>query len=300
MSQLQIQDINTEAFNSSNITNVNNITGIDSNTNGISTSNDLTIKYSNDGTKCPDYLAYDGTYYYLVNNDTLDNPGKIETYKTLQEAHMALEKLNCPKYNPISLVKTSSNNDPLVGIDRKCTKKVAINQFIEDIYNFSISEENRSAENLNKDLDIDKLKAELPGYLKAYNYDVTAFLGDKTPDLDDVSNKEEIQNAVNNYIKNASPEELSNYLQENCMINEYVAEYKGVQGGFYDNYNSINILDELENSINIDADAGSKESINQALLDSDARRDVEYPLMNEVWNMNKPITNLMMDKIFSV
>jgi hypothetical protein len=242
----------------------------------------LKLSYSNNIINCPDYLAYDGIYYYLVNNKT----HKIETFNTLIEAHKRLETLKCPKYNPISLVK-KNNNDPQVGIDRKCAKKVSINKFIEDIYNFSISEENRTDKNLNKDLDI--LEKELPGYLKDYN--IQDFLGNNTPKYLNNS-KEEIKNSINNYIKNANPKELSNYLNENCMINEYVAEYKGTHGDFYDNYNSINIIDELK-----DNQLSQKDIVNNNL---DSRKDIEYKLMNEVWNINKPITNLMMDKLFSV
>jgi len=250
----------------------------------------ISTTFKNDNPHCPDYLAYDGTYYYLVNNDY---PEKIETYETLAEAHNRLASLSCPKFEPVSLVKTKvNNNDPQEGIDRKCAKKVAINQFLEDVYNYSISEENRSAENLNKDLDVNKLIAELPGYLKEYNNSLAEFLGDKTPSKD--ATKEEIKLAINNYIKNASPAELASYLQENCMINEYISDAEQT-GGFYANYNSINILDELVADLKA---SGKDEPTSDDIIES--KRDVEYPLMDEVWNINKPITNLMMDKIFSV
>jgi hypothetical protein len=238
--------------------------------------------FKNKNPHCPDYLAYDGTYYYLVNNNS---PEKIKTYETLDEAYNYLNVIGCPKFNPISLVRKKNNNDPQESINRKCTKKVAINQFLEDIYNYSINEENSSAENLNKDLDINKQLNLFPDYLKQYNDSLTKLLGTEKP-----SNKEEIKLAINNYIKNASPKELTSYLQENCMINEYISNKENT-GDFYDNYNSINILDELL------ADSNN-ESLNNDIINN--KNDVEYPLMNEVWNINKPITNLMMNKLFSI
>jgi hypothetical protein len=250
----------------------------------------ISTTFKNDNPQCPDYLAFDGTYYYLVNNNY---PEKIETYKTLEEAHNKLDSLGCPKFKPISLVKSNINNkDPQEGIDRKCAKKVAINQFLEDIYNFSISEENISTENLNKDLDINKSINKLPSYLKEYNNSLAEFLGNNKPSED--ATKEEIKLAINNYIKNASPAELTSYLQENCMINEYINDLEKT-GGFYDNYNSINILDELVTDLKV---TGKDSSITNDILE--AKRNVENPLMDEVWNINKPITNLMMDKIFSI
>lgn len=235
-----------------------------------------------------------------------------------------------------------NNNDPQVGIDRKCNKITAINQFLEDAYNFNISEENKTAENLNKDLDIDTIQEKIPHYLKEYNNSLADFLGDKNPSND--STKEQIKTAINNYIKNASPDELVNYTQELCMINEYVNENTGIKslgnktGSFYDNYISINDIEDrvytLEPvKIKINNITGQKtiykgeylaneeelgegdirtvdEVISEELVrvpgktyTSDAlnnKKDTEALLMNEVWNLNKPITGVMMNKIFGV
>jgi hypothetical protein len=258
-------------------------------------SNAPTFDYIDNGNflHCPDYLAYDGTYYYLVNND---NPGNIKTFNNIQEAHIHLKELKCPIYNPISLVKENiSIKDPQEGIDRKCNKKVAINQFLEDVYNFSISDENRSDENLNKDLDI--LQNKLPVYLSEYNNSLTDFLGDKK--INKNSTKEEIKLAINNYIKNSKPDELVNYLHENCMINEYISEYNNSPnnsyvGSFYDNYNSISSIENILNEL-----SKKQDTINNSDI-IENKNNVEYKLMDEVWNINKPITNLMMNKIFSV
>lgn len=322
--------------------NNSNINSNSSNNNNKESFISSTFDYENNGHNkiCPDYLTTDGKYYYLVNND---NPGKLEMYNTLEEAQNKLKELDCPNYNPISLVRRNiSNNDPQVNINRKCANIIAINQFLEDVYNFSISEENKTAENLNPDLDINTIQSKIPEYLKEYNNSLADFLGDKKPSND--ATKEEIKNIINNYIRNASPDELVNYSQSICMINEYVNENNGIKsnnnaGSFYDNYISINDVEDriytlepvkvklnkitgkktiykgehLANPELIekpgDVRTADEELITELvripgkIYTDDAlnnKKDVVYPLMNEVWNLNKPITNIMMDKLFSV
>lgn len=311
------------------------------NTNNIEDFISPTFDYENNGHNkiCPDYLTTNGSYYYLVNND---DPSRLETYETLKEAQTKLKELGCPNYNPISLVKVNVvNNDPSVSIDRKCATSTAINQFLEDAYTYSINDNNKTAENLNPDLDIDTIQSKVPEYLKEYNNSLADFLGDKKPS-DDVT-REEIKNIISNYIQNASPDELVNYSQSLCMINEYVNDNNGIKsnnnaGSFYDNYISIN---DIENRIytlepvkmKLNKVTGKKtiykgeHLANPELIEKDGdaitvdeeiimelvripgktytedalnnKRDVVYPLMNEVWTLNEPITNIMMNKMFS-
>lgn len=243
--------------------------------------------------------------------------------------------------NPLPTI-VKSINDPQVGIDRKCNKITAMNQFLEDVYNFNISEENKTAENLNKDLDIYTIQEKIPEYLKQYNNSLADFLGDKNPGNDPT--KEQIKNAINNYIKNASPDELVNYTQELCMINEYVDENTGIKslgnntGSFYDNYISINDIEDRiytlepvkvkinhitgkktvykgENLANEEElGEGDIRTVDEEIVEELVRvpgkvytddalnnkKDTKALLMTEVWNLNKPITGVMMNKMFNV
>ena len=68
-----------------------------------------------------------------------------------------------------------------------------MNQFLEDAYNFNISEENKTAENLNKDLDIDIIQEKIPEYLKQYNNSLADFLEIKILVMTQLKNKLKLQ-----------------------------------------------------------------------------------------------------------
>lgn len=78
---------------------------------------------------CPDYIATDGSQYYLLFNhkefDGINNP---LIFKTLVEARIEMRKRGCPdaeRLEPIYLRRQTNRVDPSESYERVCAKQVA-------------------------------------------------------------------------------------------------------------------------------------------------------------------------------
>lgn len=98
------------------------------------------------GSHCPDYLAFDGSYYYLVfNNKSFDGINNPLTFDNINDVKSKLNNLDCPIQpfiqNMVELRRNRNNDDPQEDLERRCAKHIALNKFAIDkcAFNFSHS-----------------------------------------------------------------------------------------------------------------------------------------------------------------
>lgn len=260
---------------------INNKNKKTNNTNETTNSNKesfiVTLKESIVPDNCPDYMTNVNNKYFIVSND---NPGSPKIFNTLPEAYDYLENINCPKYKPI-LIRDKKDNNTTVDEPylRTCNKKVAINNFLMENYNFSINE-------IPDEVDEATFKELIPDDLKQYDNDIIKFLG---PDYTiKGKSREDIKNDLVDFVNNAKPETLITYKRDNCEINEFATENNGISGSFNDFYNSINTV---EDKVDEDTDLSKIGENNEK----------SYALLKNEFNLNEhPITDKMMDKIFGI
>jgi hypothetical protein len=85
------------------------------------------------GSNCPDYLAYDGSQYYLVfNNKSFDGINNPLHFTSLEQVKNKLLELKCPESpyikNMVILSRERNNDDPQETLERKCAKHIAVNK----------------------------------------------------------------------------------------------------------------------------------------------------------------------------
>lgn len=261
----------------------------------------VTTDQFNLNSDCPDYLIYNGDKFFLVNNK---NPDRPESFNTLDEAHNRLKQYGCPEFKPIYLTKNKLSNDyfdPTVSFNRLCNKKIAEGNFVYQMANYEITDNNNNIKNINNNInnfenninenennsqESDKVKVASwseSSSIKKY-YDMIYNFLDKSIKSEDTKNKlgnlekykdnNNIQNMLNNFIKYAEPYELENYNHEICMINQ-MSKTMDI-GNFNDLFNSVNYTGKITNN-NIP--------------------EINYGNLEKHSNS---ITNEMMNKIFKV
>lgn len=84
------------------------------------------------GSQCPDYLAFNGSNYYLVfNNKEFDGINNPLVFDSIEEVKSKLVELECPTEpfirNMVQLRAVRNNDDPQEDLERRCSKHVALN-----------------------------------------------------------------------------------------------------------------------------------------------------------------------------
>lgn len=76
---------------------------------------------------CPEYLLYDGSYYYLLDSRKAMNPENPKRFTSMREVELYLEqeKPGCKRPTLKSTIVNKLNEDPTDTYQKKCNQKIA-------------------------------------------------------------------------------------------------------------------------------------------------------------------------------
>lgn len=233
-------------------------------------------------------------------------PTNSVVFSSLKEANDYIidNKLDVKKVIAEPIEKKYSLRSADINYERKCNKKIALNNYLVDSYNFAISNEDKSDINLNSDYlkqfvnksnttknnNTYKQAKFKPLDLTKYNKELQKFIGDDIS-ISGKSN-EEIKQIINKYIIDNSNNGMLNYHLRDCIVDEIANDLS--LGSYKDLNQSVFMIDdEISNSEDL-------EKVLEAKLNTDST-NIKYPLLKQEFEMNNsPITDLMMDKLFGV
>tara|TARA_Y100000389_G_C17381002_1_gene474367 strand:+ start:41 stop:637 length:597 start_codon:yes stop_codon:yes gene_type:complete len=80
---------------------------------------------------CPEYLIYDGSYYYLLDSRKAMNPENPKKFTSMREVELYLEKEKpgCKRPPLKSTIVKKINEDPTDTYQKKCNRKIAAHDY---------------------------------------------------------------------------------------------------------------------------------------------------------------------------
>ena len=263
--------------------------------------------------ECPDYITKVDNKYYVYWNSKPTEPLEFSNINELTAYFNSNADVAdvCPLMKPIDLKPNKASTDVSIDHERKCNNSTAMNRYLVDLYNFQISDDDKTKKNLNKKLgSIEFVKEDNPEFNKKYNADLAKFINninkrvpgiaDDLPNLD-TATKEEIKRILEDYLFLAEPDDLIDYDVKQCMVNEIANDLE--LGNFNTVNNSLFIIDGKVQETELDNNGIRINDANEIDVDEilNINTNVKYPLLDMDYDLNRqPITKRMADKIFSV